>query len=172
MVRASWVLNRQLMVIWAAFCWATEAQTSRRSASSSGSRCFRQERDSTLNSISARFNQLPCLGVLELQPFRNPPRLGCREGLVQGRHPVGVQVVQDHPDHRDLWVGFIHQPAHLLGEILHRAPFSNRHMAPAGQGFTGQEQVAGSLPTVLVVLPLGQSRLGEQRRLGLGQQLG
>ena len=28
-----------------------------------GSRCFRQERTSTLNSISAMFNQLPCLGV-------------------------------------------------------------------------------------------------------------
>ena len=28
-----------------------------------GSRCFRQERDRTLNSISAMFNQLPCFGV-------------------------------------------------------------------------------------------------------------
>ena len=32
-------------------------------AASSESRCLRQQRDSTLNSISAMFNQLPCLGV-------------------------------------------------------------------------------------------------------------
>ena len=41
----------------------TRTWTPRRSVSSSGSRCFKQERDSTLNSISAMFNQLPCLGV-------------------------------------------------------------------------------------------------------------
>ena len=49
----------------------TEALTTRWSDSSLGSRWLRQERDSTLNSISAiacpvldtGFNQLPCLGV-------------------------------------------------------------------------------------------------------------
>ena len=63
MVRASCVLNRQLMVAWAAFRSVTRAWTSLRRASYPGSRCLRQERDSTLNSISAMFNQLPCLGV-------------------------------------------------------------------------------------------------------------
>ena len=53
MVRASWVLKRQLMVAWAVLRSVTRAWTSRPRASSSGSRCLRQERDSTLNSISA-----------------------------------------------------------------------------------------------------------------------
>ncbi|CAI8025117.1 hypothetical protein GBAR_LOCUS14542 [Geodia barretti] len=41
------------MVVRAAFRSCAEAPTSRWSDSSSGSRCLRQERDSTLNSISA-----------------------------------------------------------------------------------------------------------------------
>ena len=53
MVRAFWVLNRQLTVTRASFRSCTEAPTSRWSDSASGSRCLRQERDSTLNSISA-----------------------------------------------------------------------------------------------------------------------
>ena len=63
MVLASWVLNRQLMVARAAFRSCTRAWVSRRSISSSGSRCLRQQRDNTLNSISAMFSQLPCFGV-------------------------------------------------------------------------------------------------------------
>ena len=109
---------------------------------------------------------------MELQPFGYLPGFLGGEGLVQGRHSVDVQVVQDHPDHRNLRVGFIHQPAHLLGEILHGTSLGHRHVAPTGQRLTGQEQVAGSLPPVLVVLPLGQSRLRRQRGPGLGQQLG
>ena len=71
MVRASLVVNLQLMVTRASFRSRTEALTTRWSDSSLGSRWLRQERDSTLNSISAiacpvldtGFNQLPCLGV-------------------------------------------------------------------------------------------------------------
>ena len=96
MVRASWVLKRQLMAAWAVLRSVTRAWTSRPRASSSGSRCLSQERDSTLNSISAIFNQLPCLGVIvELQPFGNPPGLRSRERLVQRLHAVSVQVVHD-----------------------------------------------------------------------------
>jgi hypothetical protein len=32
--------------------------------------------------------------VVELQPLGNAPGLGRREGLVEGRWPVGVQIVQ------------------------------------------------------------------------------
>ena len=53
MVRASRVLNRQLMVALATLRSVTKAWTSRWRAASPGSRCLRQERDSTLNSISA-----------------------------------------------------------------------------------------------------------------------
>ena len=71
MVRASWVLNRQLMVAWAVLRSHTKARISRRRASSLGRRRRRQVGASTLNSISAigypvldaGFSQLPCLGV-------------------------------------------------------------------------------------------------------------
>ena len=167
------VLNCQLMVAPAALRSLTRAGTSRRSASSSGSRCLRQERDSTLNSISAMFSQLPCLGV-----WWNSSRLATRpglwrwKGLVQRRRAVGVQVVQHHSHHRDIGIGFVHQLAHPVGEVLHRAPLGHRHMAPPRQGFAGQEQIAGPLPPVLIVLPPRASRLGRHRRPRIGQQLG
>ena len=66
---------------------------------------------------------------------------------------MGVQIVQDHSHHRDLWIGLIHQPAHLAGEVLHGAPLRNLHVAPTGHRFAGQEQVSSALPAVLVVLP-------------------
>ena len=53
MVRASLVVKFQLMVARASFRSRTEALTTRWSDSSLGSRWLRQERDSTLNSISA-----------------------------------------------------------------------------------------------------------------------
>ena len=58
MTLASWVLNLQLMEARATFRSVTRDWTSRRRASSSGSRCLRQERDSTLNSISAMFRKM------------------------------------------------------------------------------------------------------------------
>ena len=57
------MLNRQLMVAWAALRSATKARTSRCSADSLGSLRLRHERDNTPNSIYAMFSQLPCLGV-------------------------------------------------------------------------------------------------------------
>ena len=44
--------------------------------------------------------------------------------------------------------------------------------APARQGFTGQEDVAGAAASILVVLPPRSSRLRRQRLPDLGQQLG
>ena len=99
---------------------------------------------------------------MELQPFGNPPGLRCRERFVQRRHAVSVQVVQDDPDHLDLRIGLVHQPSHLLGKVLHRAPLGHHHVPPAGLRLTGQEQVACALPPVLVVLPQRKSRPGRQ----------
>ena len=104
---------------------------------------------------------------MKLQSFRNPPGLGRWEGFVQRCRAVGVQVVQDHSDYGYLGVRFIHQPAHLVGEVLHGAPLRNRHVPPAGQGLTGQEQVAGARPAVLVVLPPWSLWLGRQRGTGV-----
>ena len=56
-----------------------------------------------------------------------------------------------------------HQPTHLMGEVLYGAPPGHRHVTPARQRLTGQEQVADALPPVLVVLPQRNSGPGRQR---------
>ena len=101
-----------------------------------------------------------------------PPGLRSWERLVQGCRTVRVQVVHDHPHHRGLRVSFVHQPTHLMGEVLHGAPLGHRHMTPARQRLTGQEQVADALPPVLVVLPQRNSGPGRQRWPRISQQLG
>ena len=124
---------------------------------------------------------------MELQPLRNPPRLWRRERLVQGRRTVRVQslprtrygVVHDHPHHRSLRVSFVHQPTHLMGEVLHGAPLGHRHMTPARQRLTGQEQVADALPprqqgdtTESAVLVVALLIAFPNARFGLGLQGG
>ena len=180
MVRASWVLKRQLMVICASFRSRTEAPTSRWSDSASGSRCLRQERDSTLNSISAIPSASSGQDLTNCRAwgYSGTPAVSQSAGLLgrgrsRTRTPLdgcsgcpGPPAPLGPPDR-------LHPPASAsAGEVLHRAPFGHRHLPPAGQGFTGQEQVAGALPPVLVVLPQWMSRLRRQRGPGLGQQLG
>ncbi len=41
--------------------------------------------------------------VMKLQPFYDAPGLRGGEGLVQGSWPMGVQVIQDNPDHCTTW---------------------------------------------------------------------
>ena len=84
---------------------------------------------------------------------------------------MGVQIIQNHPDHRDIGIGLIHQPAHLMPEVLGGAPLGNRHVPPAGQGLAGHGQIPGSLPPVLVVLTPRLSRLHGYGRTGAGQHL-
>ena len=96
-------------------------------------------------------------GVVKLQPFGDTPSLRRRKGLIQRRLAVGIEVVQDHSYHRDVGIGLVHQPAHLMGKVLGGAPLGHRHMAPPRQGLAGQEQIAGPLPPVLIVLTLRPS---------------
>ena len=89
-------------------------------------------------------------------------RLGTRvrswEGLVQGRCPVSVQVVQDQPHHLGFRVGFTRTtPARSGGRqsrCIDVRPLGDRHMpASAGQeAHQARNTVAGALPPVLVVL--------------------
>jgi len=110
-------------------------------------------------------------GVVKLQAFHDAPGFGGGKGLVQRRHAVGVQIVQDHADDGGVGVGHVYQPPHLVGEVLHGATFGDSHMAPARQRLAEQEKVAGAAASVLVVLTSGTSRLGGQGFPHLGQQL-
>ena len=87
-------------------------------------------------------------------------------------HPMRVQIVENQPDHRDIRVGLIHQPPHLLSEVLHGALPGYRHVAPAPARLTGEEQVACPCPLVFVVLTPRPPRLCRQRFRDVGQQLG
>ncbi len=100
-------------------------------------------------------------------------RLASAAGKVSYRegHAVGVQVVQDDPDHGGVGIGYIHQSPHLVGEVLYGAPFGHGHMAPARQRLTEQKEVAGASAAVLIVLASGASRLGRQRLPHIRQQL-
>ena len=69
-------------------------------------------------------------------------------------------------------VGHIHQPLHLVSEILHGAALRDGHMSPPRQRVTEQEDVAGAAAPILVVLAPRSSRLGGQRFSHVGQQLG
>ena len=83
-----------------------------------------------------------------------------------------VQIVENQPNHRDIGVGLIHQPPHLLSEVLHGALPGYRHVAPAPARLTGKEQVARPCPLVFVVLTPRPPRLCRQRFRDVGQQLG
>ena len=65
---------------------------------------------------------------------------------------MGVQIIHDNSHYLDLRVSLIHQPTHLVGEVLAGPSLGDGHVPPTPQRFTGQEQVPGSLPPVLVVL--------------------
>ena len=98
MDRASWVLNRQLIPTRAALRSRTNAWTSLPRASSSGSRCFRQQPGQHAELDFRHVQPTPVLGgVVELQALGNPSGLGRWERLVQRRRAVGVEIVQDHP---------------------------------------------------------------------------
>ena len=93
-------------------------------------------------------------GVVQLQLVRQAPGLRGREGLVQGRRRVGVQVVLDQ--HEALGVGVAH-----VDELPIRCAQSTRvrrsvtaHPALPLQRGAGQEQVHHPLALVLVVHPL------------------
>ncbi len=78
--------------------------------------------------------------VVELQPFNDTPDLRGREGLVQGSWTMGVQIIQDNPHHLGIRVGLVHQPTHLMGEVLPGPALGDGHVPPTPQRLTGQEQ--------------------------------
>ena len=114
-----------------------QAWTSLPSASSSGSRCFRQQRDSTLNSISAMFNQLAsgCSGTPAVSQSAGPPPPGKSRTATLGDGCSGCG--RSSRRKTGTWPGrAIHQPSQSNGEVLHAAPLGHstcRHPARGSQ---------------------------------------
>src|SRR5688572_655349 len=110
-------------------------------------------------------------GVVELQPLGNSPSLGRLEGLVQRSDPVGVEVIQHHPDHFSFRIGLIHKPSHLIGKVLHGAMLRHCYVSPAPLGLKEHKQVPGAASLVLVVISLRSAWLGWQAHSLLCHQL-
>ena len=99
--------------------------------------------------------------VVKLQPPGYAPGLRRRKGLIQRGFAMGVQIVQDHPDHRHIGVVHVHQLLHHPGPI-HLGPLvRHRHSPPPLQGREQHEQVAH--PVSLVFVIVGQGRSGPRR---------
>ncbi len=93
--------------------------------------------------------------AVKIQTPGNPAGLSRRKALIQRGLAAGIEVVQHNSYHRRIRVSLVCQPAHLLGEALGGAPLRYRHMPSARQWLAEEEQVAGALPPVLVILPPG-----------------
>ena len=102
---------------------------------------------------------------MELQPLGYAPGLSSRKGLVKRCHPMRVQIVENQPNHRDVGVGLIHHPPHLVSEVLHGALPGYRHVAPAAAGLAGEEQVQYKGRTYRYRIDMGNRSWEVYRRL-------
>ena len=89
-MRAFSVVNRHRAEAARSLRVRVQAVTSRRTVSLSGSRRFRHCRASTLNSHSAMFNQLPCLGVYTNASFSINARATCGSNALYSDAPQWV----------------------------------------------------------------------------------
>ena len=103
---------------------------------------------------------------MDFEPLRQAPGLGRREGVVERRQFVDVEVVHDEDDApvREMNVGEV--PEHS-GEVLSGSPVGDLHMPPAVQGRRQHEEVGRSVALVLEVAGGGPAGLRGQRCPGL-----
>jgi hypothetical protein len=99
------------------------------------------------------FNQLPCLGVVQLQLVGQPLGLGRLEGLIQRRGCVGVEVVLHQHDLLGVGVVDVDQVLDAVRPVDAGAPVADHDVAPASQRLADHQQVAHAAALVLVVLP-------------------
>src|SRR5215207_995017 len=109
--------------------------------------------------------------VMELQLPQYAPRLRGRERLIQRGRAVRVQIIEHDADNLRPRVGFVRQPLHLTGEVLHRPLLRHLDMPVAALRLTEEEEVTHPLTAVLVVVTLRLTRRGRQWRARLGDQL-
>jgi putative ABC transport system substrate-binding protein len=88
------VVKCQSDLVWWALRSCSQAAISLMRVCLSGMRRSRHWAERTPSSDSARSSQLPCLGVLvPFEALDQPPRFGRREGFVEGRLAVDIEVV-------------------------------------------------------------------------------
>src|SRR5512132_1033826 len=171
-MRASSVVNRQLTPRPAPLRAACHAATSTSRVAWSASRRSRHWPASMASSISAMFNQLPCLGV-ECSSSRSASRLASA-GANASSSDAGVWVlgvVLDQHDPLGVGVVDIDQVPDAVRPIDAGAPVADRDVTPAGQRLGDQEQVAHPTALVLIVLSGWPARRQRAARVDLAEQL-
>src|SRR6266446_6574168 len=78
----------------------------------------KQPRAKILISISAIFSQLPWMPcVMELDALQDAPRLGGREGFIQGSGRMRVQIILDDTKVFRMRIDFIDHPLDAMGVV-------------------------------------------------------
>ena len=91
-------------------------------------------------------------GVMELQLLPQAMGFCRRKGLIERSRFVGVEIVQDDPNHLRLRVAFIDQPFQLVGEVLHRALSGHFHVPPARLRLTAEEDIPRAIALVFIII--------------------
>src|SRR3954469_10493918 len=108
---------------------------------------------------------------MELQLPHYPSSLLRRKPLVERARPVRTKVVHHHPDALGLRITFIHEPLHLLGELLLRVPLGDRDVPPPRTSLAEGEEVRHPTSPVLIVEALCPSGLSRDGRARLRDEL-
>src|SRR5262245_16422504 len=110
-------------------------------------------------------------GVVELQLLGQPPRFLRGKGFIERGWLMGVEIVQDDPDHLRPRIALINQPLHLVSKIHFRAVRRHRDLPPARLGFTEHKQVASPFALISIIRAARVPSLHGQGSTDVGQQL-
>ena len=120
----------------------------------------KQPRAKRLISISAIFNQLPWMPCgMELDSLQDAPRLGGREGFIQGSGRMRVQIILDKANGLRTRIDFIDHPLDTMCVVDLRPVVRYFDMAPAGKRFNEEKQIGGAQALILLINPLWLARL-------------
>ena len=109
--------------------------------------------------------------VVQLQAFGYAARLGRRKRFVERAGLVGVEIVQDQPDHCGLRICLVNQPLHLMREVHGSPAPGHLDVPPPTLRFTEHEQIPGPVSLVLSVIALHPSGGGLNGRPHIPEQL-
>ena len=109
--------------------------------------------------------------VVKLQFAQDASGFFWREPLIERRRLVRVQVVHHDPHPLGFREAFIHQPLHLLREILHRPLPSHLNVPPSTFRLTEHKQVADTLSLIFIIEPLDFPDAHRQRLPRFANQL-
>ena len=109
--------------------------------------------------------------IVKLQLSENAPGCFGRECLIERSRLVGVQVVHHDSHPLGFRIAFIHQPLHLLREVLHRPLIGDSNVPPTALRLTHHEQVADPVAPIFIIEAFDLSRTRRERHTSFSNQL-